>query len=87
MGSHRGLYCFNWDQIGDELSIWGGSSNDALYQRIEFGLVPCNYVHTQFGDSGDSIHPDCIADRKKQEEYLGTLKIVVLMDEQVLNQR
>ena len=48
-------------------------------------LLPCNYVHTKFGDIGDSIHTECIADRKKQEEYLGTLKIVVLMDEQVFN--
>ena len=31
VGSHRGLYCFDWDQHGDILSIWGGSSNDALY--------------------------------------------------------
>ena len=81
VGSDRGLYCFDWDKIGDVLSIWGGSSNDALYQRIEFVLLPCNYIHTQFGDIGDSIHPDCIADRKQQEDYLGTLKIVVLMDE------
>ena len=81
VGSDRGLYCFDWEKIGDDLSIWGGSSNDALYQRIEFLLLPCNYIHVQFGDIGDSIHPDCIADRKQQEDYLGTLKIVVLMDE------
>ena len=85
MGSHRGLYCFDWDEIGDILSIWGASSNDALYQRIEFDLLPCNYIHTEFGDVGDSIHPECIADRQKQQEYLGTVKIVVLMDESVFD--
>ena len=65
MGSHRGLYCFDWDQHGDILSIWGGSSNDALYQRIEVDLLPCNYIHAQYGDVGDSIDPECIADRAK----------------------
>ena len=45
VASHRGLYCFDWDKIGDTLSIWGGSSNDAQYQRIEFVLLPCNYIH------------------------------------------
>ena len=81
VGTHRGLYCFDWEATGDLLSIWGGSSNDELYQRIEFVLLPCNYLHAQYGDVGDRIHPECIADRKQQEEYLGNLKIVILMDE------
>ena len=87
MGPGRGLYCFDWDKLGEDLNIWGNTGSDASYQRVEFILSPSNYVHKQIVDHGDSIHPECIADRKKQEDYLGTLKIDVLMDEQVFNQR
>jgi len=40
--------------------------------------MPCNGVHADVGDSGDSIHPECIADRKKQEDYLGNMKVIML---------
>ena len=41
------LYCLNWDQLKeDELSVYG-VENDDNYQRFEFILVPCNYVHAE----------------------------------------
>ena len=36
-------------------------------------LLPCNYLHTDTGYTGDSIHPECIDDLEKQKEYLGAL--------------
>ena len=44
-------------------------------------MAPCNYIHAQLSDYEDSIHPECIADRHKQEAYLGNIKIVMMMEE------
>ena len=36
----RGLYCFDWDKLGDTIEIWGISQyEDFLY--IDFELLPC----------------------------------------------
>ena len=48
-------------------------------------MLPCNYVHTEFGDVGDSIAEECIADRDKQMEYLGNMRIIMLATEEVFN--
>ena len=38
--SERGLYCFDWDKLGDTIEIWGISQyEDFLY--IDFVLLPC----------------------------------------------
>ena len=66
----RGLFCLDWDQLGDELNLWGINDED-FYQRVEFLLVPCNYVHAEFGDYGDTISPECIANHTAQMAYLG----------------
>ena len=69
------LYCLDWDQLNEsEVSIWG-IENDNNYQRWEFALLPCNYVHTQLGDIGDSVHPECIPDHQKQMDYLGNMLV------------
>ena len=60
-GTDRHLYCMSWDELDDEtLSLWG-TENDDNYQRWEFNLLPCNYVHKQISDIGDGIHSGCIA--------------------------
>ena len=42
---HRQLYCLNWDELEEEeLSVYG-VENDDNYQRFEFILLPCNYIH------------------------------------------
>ena len=50
-----------------------GDENNVEHQRIEMLLLPCNYLHTDTGYTGDSIHPECIGDLEKQKEYLGAL--------------
>ena len=57
----RGMFCID---DYDNFRIYGNEKN-TYYQRFEIILVPCNYVHTQFGYEGDSIHPECIADLQK----------------------
>ena len=55
-GDKRYLYCLDWDNLQDgELSVWG-VTNDDNYQRWEFVLLPCNYVHAEFGETGDTVH-------------------------------
>jgi len=61
----RGLYCMDWDKIGDDLSVWSVTEDDD-YQRWEFVLLPCNYIHAEFNDIGDSVHPECIANLEEQ---------------------
>ena len=65
--------------------MWGGGESDASYQRIEFVLVPCNYLHLHLGYTGDSIHPECIANLTAQQEYLGNIKVFFLTEEFVFN--
>ena len=57
----RGMFCL--DQPED-LVIHGGENNSE-FQYVEILMVPCNYLHTEFGYTEDSIHPDCIADLDK----------------------
>ena len=82
----RNLYCLDWDKFGDELAIWGVEDDEISYQRFEFVVVPCNYVHTEFGDIGDSVSSECIPDRDQQMEYLGNFKFVVLSTIQFFDQ-
>ena len=41
----------------------GGEEAGDKYQRLDFAILPCNYIHKEFGDTGDSISEDCIADK------------------------
>ena len=57
----RGLYCLDWAK--EDMNLYGVSSADN-FQRLEFNLLPCNYLHQQYGPSGDYIADECIADLK-----------------------
>lgn len=59
----RAMYCID-DADLDAISIYGNERNEN-YSRLEVILVPCNYVHSYMGYEGDSVHPECIADREK----------------------
>ena len=61
----RHLFCLDWDKLGEELAIWGTENDEISYQRFEYILLPCNYVHAEFGPVGDTIPDECIADRDK----------------------
>ena len=67
------MYCFDWDDLGDQIEIWGTENDPASFQQFQFLLTPCNYIHQQYfgGDSGDFIADECIPDFEKQKEYLG----------------
>ena len=55
----RGMLCIDWNDPEMPIIIKGDEYNDD-YQRFEAVLVPCNYVHTELGYEGDSIHPECV---------------------------
>ena len=40
-------------------------------------LVPCNYVHVEFGATGDFVHEECKSDLESQIEYLGNLNVII----------
>ena len=81
----RGLYCIDWEAQGEELEVWS-VEDDANYQRWEYVLHPCNYVHAEFGDVGDSVGEECIGDLEEQQNYLGNMKSIIYIDEEVFNQ-
>ena len=62
---NRNLFCIDWDELGDELEIYGNWRDASKYQRIEFVLTPCNYVHKELGWDGDFVPNGCIEDLQK----------------------
>ena len=56
------------------------------YQRFEYVLVPCNYVHAEIGPTDDKVAEECIADRDEQMKYLGNMRLVIYTTEQEFNQ-
>ena len=56
----RGMFCIDWNDE-NPIEILG-REQDTDYTRIEFILVPCNYIHTMLDYKEDSISPECIAD-------------------------
>ena len=80
----RGIFCLDWTKLGDIVEIWS-VEDDENYQRFDFAILPCNYVHWEFGDVGDSVAAGCIADLEKQQNYLGNMKAIIYMSEQVFN--
>lgn len=83
---NRNLYCFDWDELGDLLGIWGVTFDEVSYQRFEYVLVPCNYVHAEIEPTDDFVPDECIPDREEQMKYLGNLKMVIYTTEQEFNQ-
>ena len=49
---------------------------------IEIYLLPCNYVHTYMGYTGDSVADECIADSQAQQDYLGPLEVVMFVNDE-----
>jgi len=43
----RKLFCLDWEKYGDILEIWGTENDEVNYQRFEYVVVPCNYVHAE----------------------------------------
>ena len=81
----RHLSCLDWEKFGDKLAIWGTENDEISYQRFDFVLLPCNYVHAEFGPTDDFIADECIADRDAQMAYLGNMQMMFLTTEEVFN--
>ena len=58
----RNLFCIDWDEHGDDLDIYGNWQDESKYQRVEFVLVPCNYLHNNLGWTDDFIPDGCVED-------------------------
>ena len=78
----RGMFCLDWDN--EDLLLYGDEKkSEYTYQRIEFDMTPCNYLHTHLGFEGDTIHDACIYDLDEQIENLGSLNFVLYHTEEV----
>ena len=74
---NRGLFCLDWK---DSFLLYGEAIDDSA-QMMEFYLLPCNYVHSYMGYTGDSISKECVADQEKQQEYLGKLQVFMYFND------
>ena len=81
----RGLNCIDWQTGEDDYEIYGEEHNPE-YQRLEVVLLPCNYIHQQWGYEGDSVSPECIADLEAQKEYLGPLDFLFYFNDEEFDQ-
>lgn len=75
------LYCLDWEVTKNELNFWGQEKTRSNYQRFEFVLAPCNYLHREVEDIGAVVAEECIEDLKKQMDYLTNMKLVILTRE------
>ena len=55
----RGLMCL--DEWEDDYFI-GGEYSSPLYQSLDLIMTPCNYIHNEISDWGDTVAPECISD-------------------------
>lgn len=77
---NRSLMCLDWDKIGDQLEIWG-VSHYADFRYIDIAIVPCNYLHTVAGWTGDKIPPECLHNKELTDYYLKNLRFYLYMTE------
>ena len=59
---NRTLLCIDWDKVGNEMEIWG-VSHYADFRYIDIALVPCQYLHTVAGWTGDKVTAECLYDK------------------------
>ena len=73
----RGFKCIDWPDDEPHV-IYGDQVNDDNNQYLSVVLVPCTYLHTEFGqDYGDYIREECKSDLQSQIEYLGNLNVLI----------
>ena len=71
--TESGFFCI------DENDLYVGghfSFQDAA--ELYFILTPCNYLHTDYGQTDDYVSQDCVADLNEQIDYLGPIELVML---------
>lgn len=79
------LYCLDWDQDGDLINLFGDRSDNS-YQRLDLIVAPCNYLNTEFGNEDDKIAEGCIADLEKQQDYVGSVMMQLLVTDEIFIQ-
>ena len=52
---------------------------------IEIYLLPCNYLHTYYGYTGDSVSKECIANQKAQNDYLDNFEVVTYYNNEIFD--
>ena len=77
------MYCIEWSD--DEPVEVYGYEHEEDYSRLDVALLPCNYLHTDLGYQGDSIHPECVGDLNDQISYLGPSHMIIYMNQERLN--
>ena len=50
-------------------------------------LVPCNYVHAEFGEVGDFVREDCIEDLQMQSDYLTNMKAILYFNDRSFSEQ
>ena len=84
-GGKSKLICFDWKDQDMSYLVYG-STTAPSWSRFELLMTPCNYVHRQAGDYGDTVTDECIADAEQQFEYLSTsIEAVALFNHQKLD--
>ena len=61
----RKLMCIDWEKYAADLEVWGADHDISSYQRFEWILVPCNYIHAEVVPTDDYVAEECIADKEK----------------------
>ena len=79
----KGLFCIDWT---DDLFV-SGEENNLEYQRLEFLMTPCNYIHQKWGYTEDSVSDECIADAQQQQAYLGPLDFQLYFNNESFDQQ
>lgn len=80
---NRGLMCL--DKWEDDFFI-GGEYSSSLYSSLDLIMAPCNYIHHEISDWGDTVAPECIPDQQQQLEYMGPLDVVIYMNSERFEQ-
>ena len=80
----RGLFCL--DKWEDELLLVGGEYNENEYNSLDLIMSPCNYIHHEMSEWGDTVNDECIPDLKQQLAYMGPLDVVIYMNSERFDQ-
>ena len=44
------------------MGVWSQEKQGLNYQRLEFTLIPCNYLHVEINDLQEEVSDECIQD-------------------------
>lgn len=69
----RGLFCIDgWEP---DWNIGEGSGTNKAF--LDFALIPCNMINTQYSDFDYPVGEECIPDLQSQIDYVGPIDLVI----------